>query len=172
MKGAVAVRRLFAICVEPHMDQENGMNGLRAVSSSRKVILALAALGLLLGIQLTGMSVAGAATSHPAIPFAQTHQAQPDTTPSGTFTYAYPASIGYAYDYISCTAGNHAAPVNMREGTPDSWVLNGCNVRVWLAQNANGTGYELCLSPNAGTTRVFLSKSYADLAVSTNAAAC
>ena len=148
------------------------MNGLRAVSSSRKVILALAALGLLLGIQLTGMSAAGAATSHPTIPFTQTHQAQPDTTPRGTFVYAYPASIGYAYDYINCTAGNHTAPVNMREGTQDSWVLNGCNVRVWLAQYANGTGYKLCLSPNAGTTRVWLYHAYADLAVSTNAAAC
>jgi hypothetical protein len=148
------------------------MNGLRAVSSSRKVILALAALGLLLGIQLPGMSAASAATSHPAIPFAQTHQAQPDTTPRGTFVYAYPASIGYAYDYVNCTAGNHAAPVNMQRGTQDSWVLNGCNVRVWLAQYANGTGYKLCLSPNAGTTRVWLYKSYADLAVSTNGAHC
>jgi hypothetical protein len=148
------------------------MNGLRAVRSSRKVILALAALGLLLGIQLPGMSAASAATSHPAIPFAQTHQAQPNTTPRGTFVYAYPASIGYAYDYVNCTAGNHAAPVNMQRGTQDSWVLNGCNVRVWLAQYANGTGYKLCLSPNAGTTRVWLYHAYADLAVSTNAAAC
>ena len=148
------------------------MNALRVVRSSRKVILALAALGLLLGIQLTEMSAASAATSHPAISFAQTHQAQPDTTPSGTFTYAWPCTYGFCYDYIGCTAGNHSAPANMQAGTQDSWVLNGCNVRVWLSQYANGTGYKLCLSPNAGTTRVFLYKSYADLAVSTNSAAC
>jgi hypothetical protein len=148
------------------------MNGLRAVGSSRKVILALAALGLLLGIQLTEMSAASAATSHPAISFAQTHQAQPNTTPSGTFTYAWPCTYGFCYDYINCTAGNHAAPANMKAGTQDSWVLNGCNVRVWLAQYANGTGYKLCLSPNAGTTRVWLYKAYADVGVSTNGAAC
>ena len=148
------------------------MNGLRAAGSSRKVLLALAALGLLLGIQLTAMSAASAATSHPAIPVAQTHQAQPSITPSGTFIYAWPCTYGFCYDYINCTAGNHAAPTNMREGTPDSWVLNGCNVRVWLAQYANGTGYKLCLSPNAGTTRVWLYKAYADVAVSTNGAHC
>ena len=148
------------------------MNGLRAVRSSRKVILALAALGLLLGIQLTEMSAASAATSHPAIPFAQTHQAQPNTTPRGTFTYAWPCTYGFCYVYINCTAGNHTAPVNMREGTQDSWVLNGCNVRVWLAQYANGTGYKLCVSPNAGTTRVWLYHAYADVGVSTNGAAC
>ena len=115
---------------------------------------------------------ARAATSHPAIPFAQTHQAQPDTTPSGTFTYAWPCTYGFCYDYISCTAGNHSAPANMKAGTQDSWVLNGCNVRVWLSQYANGTGYKLCLSPNAGTTRVWLYKAYADVGVSTNGAAC
>ena len=148
------------------------MNGHRAVRSSRKAILALAALGLLLGIQLTGMSAASATTSHPAVPAAQTHQAQPNTTPSGTFHYAYPCTYGFCYNSINCTAGNHAAPANLRAGTQDSFVLNDCNVRVWLAQYSNGTGYKLCLSPNAGTIRVWIYRAYADVGVSTNGSHC
>ena len=148
------------------------MIGLHAMGSSRKVILALAALGLLLGLQLMGMSAAGAATSHPAVPVAQTHQAQLDTTPSGTFYYAYPCTYGFCYNSINCTAGNHTAPGNLRAGTQGSFVLNDCNVRVWLAQYSNGTGYKLCLSPNAGTIRVWIYRAYADVGVSTNGSHC
>jgi hypothetical protein len=129
------------------------MNRLRAVRSSRKVILALAALGLLLGLQLTETSAASAATSHPAVSVAQTHQAEPATTPSGTFYYAYPCTYGFCYNPINCIAGNYAALANMARGTQGSFVLNDCNVRVWLHQYSNGTGYSLCLSPNAGTVR-------------------
>jgi hypothetical protein len=148
------------------------MNGLRAAGPSRKVILALSILGLLISLQITQISAADAATSHPAAPIAQTHQSQPATTPSGTFTYAYPCTYGFCYNYINCTAGNHTAPANMRAGTQDAFVLNGCNVRVWLSQYSNGTGYNLCLSPNAGTTRVWLYRAFADVGVSTNSAHC
>jgi hypothetical protein len=148
------------------------MYGLRAVGTAGKVILALAALGLLLSMQVTGISAASAATSHQAAPVAQSHQAQPAITPSGTFHYAYPCTYGFCYNSINCTAGNHAAPANMKRGTQDSFVLNDCNVRVWLAQYSNGTGYTLCLSPNAGTVRVWLYRAFADVGVSTNGSHC
>ena len=68
---------------------------------------------------------------------------------------------------VACTTGGHA--VNFQPGG-DPTVTNDCAVRIWLHQNRNGTGYNLCISPGTGTGT--LKRIYLDAQVTTNKARC
>jgi hypothetical protein len=126
----------------------------------------------MLGFQLTGMSAASAAPSHPASSVGQAHQAKPDTTPSGTFYVFFPTDPPGGYVYTNCTAGNHPTPGQLQVPPLGTYVENYCNVRVWLAEYSNGTGYELCISPNGNSGQVYIYRSYRDMGVSTNGSNC
>jgi hypothetical protein len=145
------------------------MTGLHTAGSWKKMIFLMAALGLLLAVQLTGMSAASAAPSHPASYVTQLNGAHPDTTPSGQFEVGDPY-YGNDFWFMNCTAGNHSAPPHLSSPTPGStFVHSYCNVRVWLAQYSNGTGYKLCVSPG---DFVIIYRSYRDIGVSTNGSHC
>ena len=80
---------------------------------SWKIIPVMAAGWLLLGLQLTGMSAASAASLHPVAPLANTMGVQPDTTPSGEFRVYFPTQPSGGYVYLTCTPGhegNNPAP--------------------------------------------------------------
>lgn len=132
------------------------------------MILPLAALLLLPGLQA---AAADAATTHPAALVAQAHQALPATTPSGLFQVSDPY-YGNDNQFVSCsTAGNHTAPSNLYNLTPGStYVVNDCNVRVWLSQNSNGSGYKFCVSPGDGPINIY--RPYHSVGVSTNGSRC
>lgn len=136
--------------------------------SVSKMILPLAALLLLPGLQA---AAADAATTHPADLVARAHQALPATTPSGLFQ-ASDLSEGNNNQFVSCsTAGNHIAPSNLYKlNAGSSYVMNGCNVRVWLAQNSDGSGYEFCVSPGDGP--IYIYRPYHSVGVSTNGSPC
>ena len=82
------------------------MTELHTAGSWKKIVPALAALGLLLALQLTGMSAASAAPTHSAATVAHTQGAQPGTTPSGTFRVFYPTLPAGGYWWVHCTANN------------------------------------------------------------------
>jgi hypothetical protein len=48
-------------------------------------------------------------------------------------------------------------------------VNNGCPFRVWLSQNANGTGYRTCLSPHTNNT---IRRSYRRYAIGSSTSHC
>ena len=151
------------------------MTGLHTAGSWKKIVFVMAGLGLLLGLQLTGISAANAAPGQPAAPVAQAQQAQPDTVPSGTFRVFYPTEPPGGYVYLHCTAsdeGNNPAPGQLVHPQTGIGVENLCSVRVWLAEYSNGTGYELCLSPNGDSGFVNIYRSYQDVGISTNGSNC
>jgi hypothetical protein len=145
------------------------MTGLHTAVSCRKIILVMAALGLLLGLQLTEMSAASATPSHPTSHATQLYGAHPDTTPSGLFEVS-DSYYGNDNVFLKCKAGNQSAPSILSSPNPgDTSVENYCNVRVWLAQYSNGTGYKLCVSPGYFVT---IYRSYRDVGISTNGSNC
>jgi hypothetical protein len=155
--------------ISPSIGKEIGITGIHTAGSWKKIILVMAALGLLLALQLTGMSAASAASSHPTPHATQLLGAHPDTTPSGLFevTDLYHSNDN---EFVTCTAGDHASPSILK--SPD-WgytsVENHCNVRVSLAQYSNGTGYTPCVSPGAF---VNIYRPYQVVGVSTNSNSC
>jgi hypothetical protein len=150
------------------------MNGLRAIVSARKVTYLLAALALLFGLQMMGMSVAAnAGTSPSRTSVAQVHQARPDTAPNPDddfYSYYENCEPNNCKFTLSCEAGNTQSPIWLYNGWQLEYVINGCNVRVWLAEYSNGTGYTLCLSPYSGQVPIY--RSYEDIGVSTNGSSC
>jgi len=150
------------------------MKGLRAIVSASKVTYLLAALALLFGLQMMGMSVAAnAGTSSSRTPVAQAHQARPDTTPNPDddfFSFWDNCEPNNCQYTLSCEAGNYQSPIWLYYGYQPENVLNGCNVRVWLAEYSNGTGYTLCLSPYSNTVPIY--RPYEDIGVSTNGSSC
>ncbi len=148
------------------------MHRPRTSKRLRKVVLALASLGLVLGLQVAGVSPARAVTAHPAASGAQLHQALAATTPSGDgFWWGAPVSGGVWLDHQPCAAGNYSTDFALSDPAKGAWVTNDCNVRVWLHQYSNGTGYNLCISPSPSAT-VFIYRSYQNIYVSTNGANC
>ena len=158
-------------------EREIRMAELHTAGSWKKIVPALAALGLLLALQLTGMSAASAAPTHSAATVAHTQGAQPGTTPSGTFRVFYPTLPAGGYWWVHCTAnneGNNPAPGFLVAPSEFAFVSveNLCSVRIWLAQYSNGTGYKLCLSPNGDSGYVNIYRSYQDIGVSANGSDC
>lgn len=143
------------------------MSYVQLAKSIRKTILPLAAIMLLLGLQATA---ANAAATHPLTPAARAHPALPAITPRGKLQVS-DWYYGLDNQFVTCTAGDHAAPSNLYNLTPGySFVINDCNVRVWLTQTTSGTGYELCLSPGAGP--IYIYRPYHDVGVSSNGSPC
>lgn len=64
----------------------------------------------------------------------------------------------------SCSHGNSSSLY------PPAYVSNGCGTRVWLYQNRNRTGYNLCIKPNSATGH--LNRTYRAFWVSSNPAGC
>ena len=148
------------------------MTGFRAAGIARRITLALGAVVLLLGLQAIGMPVAAnAATSHSAARAAEGLQAVPAVTPTGQFnTYYYNCIPSTCVSTLRCTAGNHQPSSWLSLGLQPLKVLSGCNVRVWLSQYSNGTGYKLCISPFDGPINIY--RPYRDIGVSTNPNRC
>jgi len=148
------------------------MRGSRTAGIARRVALTLGAVVLLLGIQAIGMSAAAdAATSRSAAPVAEAPQAVPATTPTGVFyTYYYNCIPNTCTSALTCRAGNHQPPAWLSLGEQPLQVINGCNVRVWLSQYSDGTGYKLCISPGDGPINIY--RPYRNIGVSTNSSRC
>lgn len=129
---------------DPRIDRRE-MHRLYKPKSLRKITLAIAAIGLSLGLQLAGVLPAS------ATPFFQAF------------------APGLPTESTPCSAGNYATGPVLEGPALGANVKNGCSVRVWLAQNRNGTGYLLCISPGGASN---INKSYLDIGVSTNKAHC
>ena len=125
-----------------------------------KRLLALAMFGLLLG---------GAVLAAPSAAQAAT----PQVVSGGPFQVWYEcAPGGYCHTDLTCAEGtnyNSGFAIN-RLVAGALWVDNYCGVRVWLHQNTDWSGYNLCLSPNSGN--VFLHRSYHNVYISSNPARC
>jgi hypothetical protein len=130
---------------------------------SKKVKIALLAIAL----SAAGASSATAITANAA------------TTPASTAVHAAPqsvpkipsASVRYVVFFYS-TGGIAGRCLNWNEGAiaPPEFVQNGCLTRVWLYQNSNETGYDLCLRPNSTTGH--LGRAYRSFRVVPNNRTC
>jgi hypothetical protein len=89
-------------------------------------------------------------------------QAHPKNDPSLGFDLFY--SGGFELP-IACVRGSNGDLTN-----PDPVsAINNCNVRVWLNENPDGTGYNFCISP--GDT-VNIHRSFFEVSITGNTTRC
>jgi hypothetical protein len=64
---------------------------------------------------------------------------------------------------------NHGTSTVINGSLEDGHVQNNCDVRVWMYQNTNETGYNICVNPKTGED---INRTYYSIYISTNTAKC
>jgi hypothetical protein len=108
---------------------------------------------LALAIPAVGVAAVGSASAAPAVPL-----------------------VNYKAGYVTLT--NASGQISQRNDctyrggsmSPPLYIANGCAVRVWMYQNSNDTGYNLCVNPRSSTGA--LGRTYRSYWVSSNSAKC
>lgn len=130
----------------------------RLIGAAAALVLGLAAP---LAVSVLPASASAVHTVHAAQ--ASAAQAHSVTDPSLGFDLHYPVTGNELR--IPCVRGTNTpiSPNNPDEAT------NNCNVRVWLNQNPNGTGYNFCISP--GDT-VNINRTFSEVSITGNTSRC
>jgi hypothetical protein len=63
-----------------------------------------------------------------------------------------------SHKYFGCQMGTHGSTLRLNHAPYQ--IGNGCTHKIWLHQNANLTGYNLCVSPNAIVHLTHVYRSY------------
>lgn len=129
----------------------------RLIGSAAALVLGSAAP---LAMSVLPASASTVHTTHAA--HASAAQAHSVTDPSLGFDVFYPNGSSIAK---ACVRGTTGVLPNNNEDA----AINNCNVRVWLNQNPDGTGYNFCISP--GDT-VNINRTFWEVSVTGNTSRC
>jgi len=125
------------------------------------------------GVSSTALAAtaSSAASSHYSASAASTHDktpASPHEVP-GEFLLLGDCIPNNCQTTYPCTEGTYGY---VGPGGSDQGGDNGCTTRVWLHQNANGTGKTLCFNPNGGAAALPRGVIWVNVEITSNKTNC